>query len=563
MIIKQIRVLSIFALVFMLAVVLTAAPGYKEYQARVKNKQLLAKRIDYIEEVNIGTKEVFAGVGDYILQNNKIKVSIADLDKELGSMSSGGTIVDMVTHADGRDQLESVFMFMNDNVAYQPYYDKIEVVKDGTDNKEAIIRVSGYDLRYPDISIITEYSIKNNDHYVVIKTTVENNGEEETIHYSFTDSMRWGSTTRYIPMNPRMPLNKKLQSDWIAAIGGYVSYGYANKKGSVLGIHGESYSDVTIGKYTVKPGEKVSFERIFIAGNVETGTISNAAYMFQGVPYCTYKVRVIELDTKIPLANAHVRIMKREKSKAAAFTKLRTDDKGMATAILPPGEYAARVTTAVARRALYNQIPVKVLKAGDKYFDEIEVSPAGKIKFRIVDADTDELIPGKLTFIPRGNVIGAPFPYDYKADGSSNIVYSHTGEGTVEFSGGPFKIYASRGVEYEMDSKEIVIELGKTVNAEFRLKHSVRTPGYVSVDMNVHSSNSLDSKVSLRDRVISAVCEGVEVLIAADREHLTDYTETIEELELEDFITAIIGCEFAPSGDWCLGLLLLFHILKI
>jgi hypothetical protein len=104
-------------------------------------------------------------------------------------------------------------------------------------------------------------------------------------------------------------------------------------------------------------------------------------------------------------------------------------------------------------------------------------------------------------------------------------------------------VYASRGLEYTIDSQSITVGSGGTTNVSLSVKRVVDTTGYVSADFHVHSGKSFDSSLPLTDRVASFAAEGVEVMVSTEHDYITDYTPIIGNLGLEAELNSIIGNE--------------------
>ena len=98
----------------------------------------------------IGGDVAMARVGDFILENDKIRVAILDVASSPGPGVYGGTLVDAdlqrtdarYRNGNGHDQLSEMFPFTN-LLTPRPEKDDVEVIADGSDGGDAIVRVSG------------------------------------------------------------------------------------------------------------------------------------------------------------------------------------------------------------------------------------------------------------------------------------------------------------------------------------------------------------------------------------------------------------------------------------
>ncbi|MGB0589733.1 MAG: PHP domain-containing protein [Myxococcota bacterium] len=98
----------------------------------------------------IGGDVAMARVGDFILENDVIRVAILDVASSPGPGVYGGTLVDadlqrkdaQYRNGSGHDQFAEMFPFAN-LLAPRPEKDDILIVADGQDGGDAIVRVSG------------------------------------------------------------------------------------------------------------------------------------------------------------------------------------------------------------------------------------------------------------------------------------------------------------------------------------------------------------------------------------------------------------------------------------
>jgi hypothetical protein len=132
---------------------------------------------------------------------------------------------------------------------------------------------------------------------------------------------------------------------------------------------------------------------------------------------------------------------------------------------------------------------------------------------------------------------------DGDARGQGNVVYTATGAGTIAIRPGTYDVYATRGPQYGLDRRRVVVASGRTASVKFRLKRVVRTADAIAADFHVHSGRSFDASAPLEDRVVSFAGEGVEVMISTDHDKQVDYGPVIQDLGLGLRLTAIPGLE--------------------
>lgn len=123
--------------------------------------------------------------------------------------------------------------------------------------------------------------------------------------------------------------------------------------------------------------------------------------------------------------------------------------------------------------------------------------------------------------------------------------FSSTADGREQISlrPGSYRAVATRGLEWGIDEEHFVITAGQTKRVRFKLRHEVNPRGVVSADFHIHSARSFDSSAPPVDRVTAYLAKGVEVLVSTDHDQITDYSSVIDELDVGNKITSIVGNE--------------------
>ena len=163
---------------------------------------LRAKQIEQRNEV-VGGPVSVADVGDFLLENDQIRVAILGVKDSPGPGVFGGSVVDIdrrrpreeFSNAEGRDRFSEMFPVANLLVpSPEPGEVDVRVLKDGSDGQEAIIRVEGdgeflfealsllrdsadlLNLFFPfsktRIRFQTDYILRPGDRHIVMRTTL-------------------------------------------------------------------------------------------------------------------------------------------------------------------------------------------------------------------------------------------------------------------------------------------------------------------------------------------------------------------------------------------------------
>jgi hypothetical protein len=180
-----------------------------------------------------------------------------------------------------------------------------------------------------------------------------------------------------------------------------------------------------------------------------------------------------------------------------------------------------------------------------------------KVDFQILDADTNLPIPGRLLVI--GDHLAFPDQRLFETyDRAPGVVtHLHAIRGTTvdvgdgvdpqlfRPAGGTYRIYASRGTEWSVDSQPVA-STATAVTLTFKLKHVVPTPGYYATDWHVHQVGSPDSPVLSDERIKSAVSAGVEMFAVTDHDYVADLQPLVRDMHLDRLLRVLPGIEVTP-----------------
>jgi hypothetical protein len=177
-----------------------------------------------------------------------------------------------------------------------------------------------------------------------------------------------------------------------------------------------------------------------------------------------------------------------------------------------------------------------------------------KIDYEITDDATGMPIPGRLLVI--GDHPAYPdkrvFETADRVDGVVTAAHSIRGT-TVDLgdgadpalylpAGGTYRIYASRGTEWSIDSKPVTAAGSLT----FKLRQVVPTPGYLATDWHVHQVGSPDSPILSDERIRSAVSAGVEMFACTDHDYVSDLQPLVKTMGLDQLLRVLPGIEVTP-----------------
>ena len=114
----------------------------------------------------------------------------------------------------------------------------------------------------------------------------------------------------------------------------------------------------------------------------------------------------------------------------------------------------------------------------------------------------------------------------------------------VNLAAGDYRVYATRGPEYSVESTNITMRESTKITLEIDFpKKVIETQGFISADLHVHSGHSFDTTFAPEQRLRTFVAENGEVLIATDHDYPFDYQPLIRNLKIESLITSVVGVE--------------------
>jgi hypothetical protein len=169
--------------------------------------------------------------------------------------------------------------------------------------------------------------------------------------------------------------------------------------------------------------------------------------------------------------------------------------------------------------------------------------PAGTFRFAVIEKGSGRPLPARL--LVRG-VKGTPDPdWGDDPDGGAalNVVYSDTGAGERPVPPGRYHITIDRGFEYTAYEKDVDVVAGRTASVSVELARVVDTRGWIAADLHLHAMPSPDAIQPLADRIRALVATGVEVGVATDHNHVTDYRPVIADLKVAPWIASVVGDE--------------------
>jgi hypothetical protein len=505
-----------------------------------------------------------ARFGDFALRNDRILAVITAADRPPYLAQTGGLVADIAL----TDRRLDYFGFLSpmlaraDNEPLRHETQAVEIASDGSAGRPAEVVARGKVSEIEGLEFETVYRLPPGAERLEIVTTWTNRGSATTPALNPIDWVHWGSLSLFLP---NYGLTSVLSDEIVEAEGTWVSglgqlddslAALYSEDRALKGRHQRNFSNIAFAlrpgeKRELKPGESLSIARYLRPGTGDLAEASNAILAEQAFPTAEIYGRVFDTSPerkKVVGALVRVDQIKRgataSESRPRPYSQTRTNASGEFLFRVPPGEFAARGSdpTRVQPPRMVSQF----LDPGGVIEKEMLMSPPYRFAFEVRDADTGELIPCKISISPSRYQL---YPYmgpPWEAPYSRNAYYSVSGSGVIEAPKGAYQVAISRGPEYTVHNETLTFDrqhIAEPLRIEATLKRIVDTTGWVAVDIGPRTKNSWDCLVSEEDRVISAVAEGVELIIPTDYNVVTDLRDDINLLGLGDYIQAGLGFE--------------------
>jgi hypothetical protein len=194
-----------------------------------------------------------------------------------------------------------------------------------------------------------------------------------------------------------------------------------------------------------------------------------------------------------------------------------------------------------------------------------EVLGYGRVAVQVTDADSGQGLPCRLTVVrltrkkdkdgkeqsrieeDSAEIFGVASP-DAAVRDKKGIVYTKKGAAAFELAPGEYRVHASRGFEYSVAAETIAVERHGKQAIDLSIRREVDTTGYLAADTHVHTKTySGHGDISVEERVVAIAGEGVEVAIATDHNHHTDYAPTMAKVGVDEHFSSIVGNEVTTS----------------
>lgn len=543
----------------------------------------------------VGGDNAYGMVGrSYILENDRVRFLVQDAGTSVHLYLYGGNLIDAdVRHPDGvegNDQWREMFAIVGFRVCSS---DKVEVLKDGSDGQEAIVRVTGRDvntnmiamldsLAQPlDITLQNDYVLTPGSPWVTLRTTAINDWDTPLEGLVAGDFLSFGGAQNIFTMENGFG-GAAGNVGFVASSGRGASYGYTMKAGqmNLPLVDASGTIGLLATDFAVPAKGQASFERYLVLGTGDIASVLEGIRQIRGETVPTLSGTVRD-ESGQPLAGARVTALAGEGESRHAVNQAIAGADGTFRMGVPEGavELAA---TAPGRATLKAAVTV----AASGATKDLAFEAPGRITFSVDEVDGPDVataavvgpVPGKASLVCLDDA-GASDPALAEIDAgcvrATGAAYTDTdrwcelgmypmGNGkdqvctllnsahgtaaTVPVKPGRYRIVASRGPEYEQNVfADVEVKAGQTTTVAARLYRSVDTAGWLSADFHQHTTASLDAGMPPWDKTVANLDEGVEIAAATEHDMLNSYNRMIAAMDAGSRMRGLNGDEVSVN----------------
>jgi len=546
----------------------------------------VARRIE--GDVQMDGPHVMAGKDDWLIMNEVAAFAVTDPGFRKTYWYYDGVLVDAVRVKDcqqvGLERFEELVPIVAkvdigdflSSVIRGFRADRIEVLADGSDGGDAVLRAYGTDdlfwlidqvfaenqfkdgngkgLSEPmNLEMWVDFILPPGSPVLTMQLGVRNTGSEP-VELGFGLGVWVGDTTeRFYFTEADLSVggyNLDIGTPW------FVAESYAGDGSLALGLESSATATVEISGVQAlldsqqafampelgpvgEPDDTMLFNTYIALG--ETDANSATRELAKAVPelvasdqHTLHPVSgTVVDDTGAPVPDVQVRV---ERPRSGGFSQLdrfRTDSEGRFSGEValfgPSAEYRLRGI----KEGLHDSEPVLV-----------SIPASGPIAITMGRSGTLQLdVRGEDgTGLPVRVML-----YDSASGEQRRRILSATGAEPFAVAPGTYDVSVLRGIEYSPVEQTITITAGETTTLSATMVRPVDTSGFLLMDSHIHGGPSPDSEIIVPERILTAAAEGCEVPVNTDHEFILDYKPFVTELGLDPWVRQVTGEEVTPT----------------
>lgn len=487
-------------------------------------------------------KEVDAIYGDLVLRNAYVTAVIAQpLATRHANMTVrdvAGAVIDLTVTGKPADQLaayypgKKVFPYRDVSARDSEGHILPTTAPIASQNTVGVAVSAEGTAERPEAVVL--YELGPNDRFLTVTTTLTNRGGQAQTA-ALEDDLRIDGGKEDMVRTPNGTVDRFWLDDrfWGQAYG-LDAAGYKLQLTSDQRITSINYvvQDGTT-KISLEPNQSFQLKRRIYPGSnlVEVNAI---AANLRSTDSATIQFTV---KGKSPIKGSLIEF----KRDGQSYGTVRTDDNGIATAVLPRELLTADIQFCGRTIASNLAIPMNQPQATLK----VDLDPA-VVAGSITDGN-EKPIPCKIEFKALGSDAALNFGPETGEFALRNLIYSANGRFHQSVPPGKYGVTISHGPEFDAVFTEISVGPGETVPLKAKLVRTVETPGWVSGDFHSHSTPSGDNTSSQLGRVLNLVAEQIEFAPCTEHNRVSSYQPHIDRLGIAAEMATVSGIELTSS----------------
>jgi len=169
----------------------------------------------------------------------------------------------------------------------------------------------------------------------------------------------------------------------------------------------------------------------------------------------------------------------------------------------------------------------------------------GQLSLQVLDGDSEKLIPARITVTDTSGILARVFDAQSAATAvREGVIYVRPAGVKASLPEGEYVVYATRGMEWGIATQRVSVKFDVETSATLRISREVDTAGFIACDTHIHTlTYSGHGNATIDERMITLPAEGIELAIATDHNHNTDYGPTQKKMGLSSEFTTVVGNE--------------------
>ena len=130
--------------------------------------------------------------------------------------------------------------------------------------------------------------------------------------------------------------------------------------------------------------------------------------------------------------------------------------------------------------------------------------------------------------------------------GWASVGWSRDSDVTLPLEEGSYRVVAHRGLRFERATEEVVLRAGEQRTLTVSLDAAFDHAGWMLGDPHIHAAPSPDAYIPMADRLLTVAGTGVQLHFGTDHDTVVDYRPLLEPLGLSSVLASVVAVEVSP-----------------